>query len=245
MKKFILLLLSLFLLTSSVLSQSSFPTIMSDEWKKLPLKDKIASCQIDPNELKLLSTEKLIEKSLNYPLILSIFYFDDFQEGFENAKEDFNGLSELFTRDDVFQELYKKYIGIEADKIYQMSKSIRPGRISLNIAILEIFLTQPEILNKLNNTGKKILIRAFLEKYNQMLKYNHKQGLGNGLYSNFTIAVLLSSMTRIIDRTEFSTNLRNNFEVKKYDKFSNKLCVDFLDKKKFPTIKKIADGEVE
>jgi len=236
MKKLLFLILIKFLFAFSVLSQSSYPAVGSDEWKKLNLKEKIAICQIEQDELNLISTDKLIEKCLNYPFVLSIFYFDDFQKGFEQVRKDFNGLSELFKRNDAFRELYKKYTEIKADKVDKINKSIRQGRISLNIAILEIFITQPEILNQINANNKKVLLSAFLEKYNQMLIYNYKQTKGNELYSDFTIAVLLSSMARIIDGTEFRNKLRNHFGIKEYDKILNDLCVNFLNKNKFETI---------
>ena len=127
MKKSVSLFVFIMFFVIPIRSQTVYPQIGSTEWKKLKIRDKIASCQIDENELKMLSTSELVNKCLKYTFILSIFYFDDFQKGFEHVKRTYNGLSELFSRNDAAIEIYNSYCGLKADQIDEISLELRPG----------------------------------------------------------------------------------------------------------------------
>ena len=73
-----------------------------------------------------MTSTELIDKCLDYPFILSIFFFEDFQKGFEHVKRTFNGLTELFNRGDAAVEIFNKYKGIKADQIDEVSFDLRP-----------------------------------------------------------------------------------------------------------------------
>lgn len=75
-----------------------------DEWKNLQsLDEMIEACQIPTTILNHLSTEKLIDVVLDYPLAINIFAYDTPKEGITQLASYFNGLQELVERDDAVE----------------------------------------------------------------------------------------------------------------------------------------------
>ena len=58
-------------------------------------------CQIPEDILYELSTEELFQTIAAYPLWGDIYAYDSFEAGFEIIKEHFNGLNELYEREDL------------------------------------------------------------------------------------------------------------------------------------------------
>jgi hypothetical protein len=74
----------------------------TDEWSTLTTHDQmVQSCQIPEDILETIPTASLVDSVLNYPLLADMFLFNDFQQGFEVIYNQFNGIKELFTREDV------------------------------------------------------------------------------------------------------------------------------------------------
>ena len=67
-----------------------------EEWKQFHSnEEKVNACQIPENIVCCLSTEKLTEICLQYPLLADVFAFNFLSMGADKLFEDFNGIREL------------------------------------------------------------------------------------------------------------------------------------------------------
>ena len=70
----------------------------------------IDACEIPESILHSMTTEALVDTVLDYPLFINIYLSDTTtSNGYENAKEVFNGLTELANRPDAASILLDKY----------------------------------------------------------------------------------------------------------------------------------------
>lgn len=70
---------------------------------------KVHACQIPDDILQNLTTEALVETVLNYPLSSNMYAYDNIQLGYNNLKNQFNGLQELERRKDALTVLSNTY----------------------------------------------------------------------------------------------------------------------------------------
>lgn len=132
--------------TSAEIANYEYPNLSSDEWGDLlDHNEKVAACQLPEKLIESLSTDELLEAVLDYPLLFEIYAYNDEQVGFEAVFADFNGLQELFTRDDVGQVVYDKYCATEVMEDATKSKE---SEDFLELAYLEIILMQNSVLNQ-------------------------------------------------------------------------------------------------
>lgn len=97
----------------------------SDEWNvRVENEGPVALCQIPSEILDNLATEALVRTCLSFPLRGDILAFNSPKEGLEMMKERFNGLREMYNRDDsksvlvsVFSELNSNNVNPKADAI--------------------------------------------------------------------------------------------------------------------------------
>ncbi len=78
-----------------------------------------AATQIPDNILKTISTEELISLILEYPLLPHLHAYQTVEEGYQAIKPNFNGFSELLSREDAFSKLIEVYdnYAIPSEKI--------------------------------------------------------------------------------------------------------------------------------
>jgi hypothetical protein len=69
----------------------------------------VAACQIPDSILNDLSTACLTKICLQYPFIYDMFVFNDKRKGFDMFFRNFNGIRELYNREEVLEELLKQY----------------------------------------------------------------------------------------------------------------------------------------
>lgn len=82
----------------------------TDGWKKFQTHQEMAdACQIPKKILSSLSTKELAAICLQYPLLIDMFAFNIPDDGIDAVFNDFNGIRELFTRDDAAEELLGWY----------------------------------------------------------------------------------------------------------------------------------------
>ncbi len=96
----------------SITEAYQYPVVPGmEEWKKLnSLQEKAEACQIPEDILGDMTTEALIETVVNYPLFINVFAYDNKKTGLEHVKDYFNGLQELYERDDAIEKM-EIYIG--------------------------------------------------------------------------------------------------------------------------------------
>ena len=81
-----------------------------EEWKQFHSNEEMASaCQIPQKVLSSLSTEDLTKICIEYPLLSDVFAFNFLSDGADKLYNDFNGIRELFKRENVSKELMKHY----------------------------------------------------------------------------------------------------------------------------------------
>lgn len=77
-----------------------------DEWKSFQsLDEMIEACQIPDEILSQLSTDKLIDVVLDYPLAVNLFAYDTPEEGIRHLLSYFNGLQELARRSNAAERM--------------------------------------------------------------------------------------------------------------------------------------------
>lgn len=148
--------------------------------------ERLKNYQIPKSNLKIMTTEELIETILNYPLLVDLYAYDTYQQGFKAVSKSFNGLEELVLRKDVALKLLAKYKDMEVIKDATKVTS----RQFLKLSYMEILLGQDEILSKFNKTETADLQKKAEDKYLQ------KKNLPN-IYGMDTSKFLLKNITKV------------------------------------------------
>ncbi len=173
------------------------------EWTNLKNnKQKVDICQIPNEQLKLLSTSELLESCLNYPLLPDIFAFNNIQDGFEKFKMDFNGINELFVRNDISNVLISMYKSLSPLDYNDNLSLIRKGEFSVNISLIEIFCSQHEVLIQLDFKEKQNLVSELLNKYNKKSK--------SEIYGRLSFRTLAFCLANILQSENFIASSSND-----------------------------------
>lgn len=81
-------------------------TASSPEWLKMPSHfERVEACQIPDDILKSMTTPALVETVSNYPLLVDLLLFDEADYAFEVVSTGFNGITELISRPDAYEEI--------------------------------------------------------------------------------------------------------------------------------------------
>lgn len=136
------------------------------DWKKLyNQKLKVEACQIPVEILKNISTNRLIDLYFDYPLLINITVFSTFQIGMEDIKTNFNGLRELYSRNNAPKLLVDRYINMSLVNLDQNWSTIQKGQFAFKVLSLELIISQKEILKELTSDEKKILLLNTVNKF--------------------------------------------------------------------------------
>lgn len=106
--------------------------------------------QIPDDTLKKLTTNELIETVLNYPLLMDIYAYDTLQQGIDVVSKTFNGIQELYQREDAPNKLIEKY---QQMPVAKDTKTVTSNQI-FDLSNMEIILRQDEIQK--NSTHLKL-----------------------------------------------------------------------------------------
>lgn len=202
MKKSIKMIFLFFMTINMIYLSDSFaqqlPKPGSVEWKKLPIELRREACKIPDTELASLSTEELLQRCLDYQFMSDILFTYEFKGGLDAMAQSFNGLRELFNRNDAAVAIINYYKKLNPGQIELIKPSIDKGAFIYNFVFLELYLTQPTILKQLRGK-EKIIIKEALEKFNLCIQINSSED--KYVYSMFPlnvkgllIAVLLNNM---------------------------------------------------
>ncbi len=155
-KILILLLIILPLISFAQETVWDYPVKPGDsKWKAfLNNAEKVQACQVPATTLSSLSTGELIQLCLDYPLLPDIFAFNNLQDGFSKFENDFNGFKELLQRNDALDELVKEYKSIDPTAIPVNGTILEKGDYVLGISFLELFISHPSIIGKINEREK-------------------------------------------------------------------------------------------
>lgn len=155
----------------------------TDKWKQLQThQEMVVSSQIPKEKLSSLSTNALIRACLEYPLAFDVFAFDNLQIGFLTTFGKFSGYQELLSRPNAGKEVLNKFINVHPNNIDLLKSDIDKGNFTFSLTILEILLSQGEILNQLNTDERISILKHAIES--KTSKINHKDHFSTlGLFS--------------------------------------------------------------
>ena len=172
MKKISLVLLSIVFSISFANAQTitkpyDFPVKPgTTAWAKLKsTKEIYDATQIPIEILKNMTTEALVKTCLSYPNLLLMYAYNDFQKGFDELKNNFNGFQELMLRKDAGTELIKIYQQMNPMDLNKNWASEQQGGFVIRFNYIEVIISQYQILNSLNENEKKLLAKECLKKF--------------------------------------------------------------------------------
>lgn len=168
----------------------------SKEWQQLTTQElKVRACQIPDELLSQISTKDLVELCLNYPLLMNVTFFSTFESGLKSFIRDFNGINELFRRNESAQLLKDKFIKVSVKNLDPNWTILQQGNYAYDLMFIELILSQKEILRQLSKDELKLLL------INSVQKYSDKKDLLTiyGGMSLNTVGLLISSIILQID----------------------------------------------
>ena len=126
--------------------------------------DKVAKMQINNTDISTMSTKELINACLEYPMFGDMFFYNNDQEGIEGIIDDFNGLKELFKREDVGRELLDLYNNIDLGIVEQESEYPL-----LHLKYLETLIAQRKTLDLLNLDERNQLLEICKKRLTEII----------------------------------------------------------------------------
>ncbi len=164
----------------------------SIEWKELKShQEMVDACQIPKNILKQMSTVGLIDTYLDYPLLFTIFAFNNTNEGLQQIITEFNGFPELLKRDDCATLFLQKYKLINPISVKHMSDSIEMGFFMQRIRFFELTLGFEPLRNKFTQSERKTIIEVGLKNLEK------KEANNYGSFSLITNIYLLAKILEL------------------------------------------------
>ena len=160
-----------------------------DDLKGKNNNEQIELCQIPEDILSESSTDHLLILCLEYPLYKDMVVYNSIQWGYANISKHFNGIQELYRRDDAIPKIINKYYQTNNDSLITNSYTIR------TIDLLAKILSQNEILEKCEFSEiKELLVYTFENKrlhgqikfylLGKLLTYNKDISFSNELNTN-------------------------------------------------------------
>ena len=137
----------------------------TDEWGQFEtIEKRIAALQIPDAILEKISTEGLLETCLYFPYLTDMFFYNNYQNGFEGLMAEFNGFRELFKRRELPNVLLQKYRSLTEDvKDISSQNNVEQGMFSFRHFALEFMLAQDVVLKNLSEEQEKQLLLLSLE----------------------------------------------------------------------------------
>jgi hypothetical protein len=133
--------------------------------KQLPINERIARAQIPDKVLSGMCTPDLIESYLTYPFINSILLSNNVKSTFQSELDSFNGGRELFRRDDAFTQLIKRYDANNFSNFDSTWTTEKKVSYKANLLILDVTLSQNQILNSASIESKNELLKSAMIVY--------------------------------------------------------------------------------
>mgnify|MGYP005806021353 CR=1 FL=1 len=160
MKKFISALLTLILMTyiitpipAKAASSEYYELTPEDEkWNTLTLEEKRKTCELSETELNSLSDQELIEAISEYPFLIDVYAFDNFQLAIDHMENTCDAYRELITRKSGAESFYNAL-----SKRTKESLTLNEKICDEELAILLLYQPQftkslsPRQLDEINN----------------------------------------------------------------------------------------------
>ena len=140
----------------------------TEEWKNLQSnEEKVSACQIPEDILLTLSTEDLTDLCLRYPLLSDFLAFDNLNIGLDKLFNDFNGIRELYSREDAVIYLIRRYFEkIQCFSCFGGEFPANKGMFIISVYSLEGLLSRID-----NIKYVKIALKALVDGYEKQYNY--------------------------------------------------------------------------
>lgn len=164
----------------------------TDAYQALPSKtDRVMALRIPDHWLSRLSTERLVELTLDYPFLIDLFAFQDLQLGLETKAMEWNGLRVLLTRPDAASELLRGYTRVDLRRAAMAKSALTTApSVEIKAALFERLLLHPAIFEPLVVRQPRALAAALTNKLEARLDEA-------GLYGSGPIA--RRALRRVLD----------------------------------------------
>jgi len=193
---FKLLIVGLFLITCyNLLAQDSAVTWDypvrpgTEKWSQLKDEsERLNALQIPDSILNVIETEELVIACLNYPAAFHYTAYDDEHTGLQKVISNFNGLQELFDRNDAGKYLIEHYKNAGVDGFIIKDKRLNERFWPFKFLYIELLLSRKEIIQKLEAEDRLLLLETTLNKFN--LKNQNKDMFSK--YDNINSALIIA-----------------------------------------------------
>ena len=186
-----------------------FPIAPNDEkWKELGnTANRKKALQLPHDVLKCLSTEDLLCLCLDYPYLIEVTFYNDYQEGIRNLICSFNGFQELLGRNDLVNVLFAKEQSMFSEvKTISSATIIEKGLFSYQRMVIDLLFTQECVIQSMNETQKKEL--SMILEENKNIRKQNPEVFGSA-----------SDITSLLQSSDFLSDKNNS--LKSYPQFAS------------------------
>lgn len=161
----------------------------TEKWNQLKDEsERLSVLQIPDSILNVIETEELVIACLNYPVAFDYTAYDDEHTGLKKVISNFNGLQELFDRNDAGKYLIEHYENAGVNGFIIKDKRLNERYWPFKFLYIELLLSQKEIIQKLEVEDRLLLLETTLNKFN--LKNQNKDMFSK--YDNINSALIIA-----------------------------------------------------
>ncbi len=131
-----------------------YPIIESEEWKEMDRDSRVEACQIPADSL---TTAELLNTILACPLMIDLYAFDTYSDGFNSVYHELPALKVLAERKDFGAVLSDFYISLPVASASDCSNI-------MEMSITEILIAQPEMTDALSQDVLESLVNTAAQK---------------------------------------------------------------------------------
>ena len=148
--------------------------------------EKVAACEMPDSILSGISTERLVEACMNYPMLFDAYAFDSPLQGLRIVASRFNGFRELMSRNDNCKFVFKYLKDNDVRNInFTSLTSVEEGDLMLRYSLCEYFLSFEEVLKNANPELAQEIVtfaREVLNGKESAIEHHALLGLSSSTY---------------------------------------------------------------
>lgn len=170
----------------------------SNEWINMSIEEKKSLLQIPIEELKLMSTDALIQVSIDCYYTRRIGKFSTINSYYDEIYNNFNGFRELTAREDVCQKMIKYYKDLD---LHASNTSPAGLTVKEQVQIIEYLLVHPKIFVKLK-------LGEFDQLFFNLRKKFEEKTTMTAIYSEQDMIPNFYALARILVKKDQQTSIK-------------------------------------